>query len=45
VVSAVFGVAAIAGLLSFVRTRTYRPFAIYRIVLGVAIIAIAMFRR
>jgi undecaprenyl-diphosphatase len=45
VVSAVFGIAAIAGLLSFVRTRTYRPFAIYRIVLGVAIIAIAMFRR
>jgi undecaprenyl-diphosphatase len=45
VVSAVFGIAAIAGLLSFVRTRTYRPFAIYRIVLGVAIIAIAIFRR
>ena len=44
VVSAIFGIAAIAGLLSFVRTRTYRPFAIYRIVLGVAIIAIAMFR-
>src|SRR3984893_12902209 len=31
VVSAAFGIAAIAGLLSFVRTRTYRPFAIYRI--------------
>ena len=44
VASAVFGIAAIAGLLSFVRTRTYRPFAIYRIVLGVAVVAIAMFR-
>ena len=45
VASAVFGIAAIAGLLSFVRTRTYRPFAIYRIVLGVAVVAIAMYRR
>jgi undecaprenyl-diphosphatase len=44
VASAVFGIVAIAGLLSFVRTRTYRPFAIYRIVLGIAVVAIAMFR-
>jgi undecaprenyl-diphosphatase len=42
--SAVFGVLAIIGLLSFVRTRTYRPFAIYRIVLGIAVVAIAMSR-
>jgi undecaprenyl-diphosphatase len=44
VASAIFGIVAIAGLLSFVRTRTYRPFAIYRIVLGIAVVAIAMFR-
>lgn len=44
VVSAAFGIAAIAGLVSFVRTRTYRPFAIYRIVVGVAVAALAMFR-
>jgi undecaprenyl-diphosphatase len=43
--SAVFGVLAIIGLLSFVRTRTYRPFAIYRIVLGIVVVAIAMSRR
>ena len=34
--SAVFGVAAIAGLIRFVRTRTYQPFAWYRI--GVALV-------
>ena len=45
VASAVFGIAAITGLLHFVRTRTYRPFAVYRIVLGVGIVAIAMLRR
>lgn len=42
--SAVFGIMAIAGLLSFVRTRTYRPFAIYRILLGVVVVAVAMSR-
>jgi len=35
---------AIVGLLRFVRTHSYRPFAIYRIVLGIAVIAIAMSR-
>jgi len=40
--SAVFGLLAIAGLLSFVRTHTYRPFAIYRIALAVIVIAIAL---
>jgi undecaprenyl-diphosphatase len=44
VASAIFSLIAIVGLLSYVRTRTYRPFAIYRIVLGVAVIAIAMSR-
>ncbi len=44
VASAAFGIAAIAGLLSFVRTRTYQPFAIYRIIVGVAVVAIAMSR-
>ena len=42
--SALFGVLAIAGLLRFVQTRTYRPFAIYRIGLAVLIIAIALMR-
>ncbi len=45
VASAGFGILAIVGLLSYVRTRTYRPFAIYRIVVGVLVIAIAISRR
>src|SRR5713101_2153902 len=44
VASAAFGLLAIAGLLSFVRTRTYRPFAIYRIVLAIMVVAIAVSR-
>lgn len=44
VASAAFGVLAIAGLLSFVRTRTYRPFAIYRIVLAIVVVGIAVSR-
>ena len=44
VASAIFGVLAIAGLLRFVRTRTYQPFALYRILLGIAVVAIAMSR-
>ena len=43
--SAVFGLIAIAGLLRFLMTRTYRPFAIYRIVLAAIIIATALARR
>lgn len=43
--SAVFGLIAIAGLLRFLRTRTYRPFAIYRIVLAAIILATALARR
>jgi undecaprenyl-diphosphatase len=44
IASAIFGVLAIAGLLRFVRTRTYQPFAIYRILLGIAVVAVAMSR-
>jgi undecaprenyl-diphosphatase len=44
VASAIFSLLAIVGLLRFVRTHSYRPFAIYRIVLGVAVVAIAMWR-
>jgi undecaprenyl-diphosphatase len=44
VASAAFGILAIVGLLSYVRTRTYRPFAIYRILLGIVVVAIAISR-
>ncbi|HYL57561.1 MAG TPA: undecaprenyl-diphosphate phosphatase [Candidatus Acidoferrales bacterium] len=40
----VFGLVAIAGLLRFLRTRTYRPFAIYRIVLAAIVAAVALAR-
>jgi undecaprenyl-diphosphatase len=39
--SALFGTAAIAGLVRFVRTRTYRPFAWYRLVVA-AIVLVAV---
>jgi undecaprenyl-diphosphatase len=42
--AAVFGLVAIAGLLRFLRTRTYRPFAIYRIVLAAIIAVVALAR-
>ena len=45
IASAVFSILAIAGLLRFVRTRTYQPFAIYRILVGIAVVAIVMSRR
>ena len=38
--SAIFGVIAIAALVKFVRTRTYQPFAWYRIALAIFVIAI-----
>jgi len=44
VASAVFGLIAIVGLLSFLRTHTYRSFAIYRIAIAVIVIAIAFAR-
>jgi undecaprenyl-diphosphatase len=42
--AAVFGLLAIAGLIRFVRTRTYRPFAVYRILVGASVLAIALGR-
>ena len=42
--SAVFGLIAIVWLLRYVRTHTYRPFAIYRIVLAVIVVAVALAR-
>ena len=40
----VFGLLAIVGLLRFLRTHTYKPFAVYRIVLAVIVIAVAVAR-
>jgi undecaprenyl-diphosphatase len=43
IASAISGYAAIAGLLAFVRTRSYDIFVVYRLVIGAAIlIAIAV---
>jgi undecaprenyl-diphosphatase len=42
--SAVFGLIAIVWLLNYVRTNTYRPFAIYRIVLAAIVVAVALAR-
>jgi undecaprenyl-diphosphatase len=42
--SAVFGLIAIAGLLQFVKTHSYRSFAIYRIVLAILVVAVAFMR-
>lgn len=42
--SAIFGVIAIAALVRFVRTRTYQPFAWYRIAIAVLVIAVAFAR-
>ncbi len=42
--SAVFGLIAIVWLLSYVRTHTYRPFAIYRILLALVVVAVALAR-
>lgn len=41
IAAAVCGIAAIAGLIRFVRTRTYQPFAWYRVALGIAVLVIA----
>jgi len=40
VASAVTGIAAVALVLRVVRTRTFRPFVVYRLVAGVAVLAI-----
>ncbi|HUO05988.1 MAG TPA: undecaprenyl-diphosphatase UppP [Candidatus Binataceae bacterium] len=42
--SAIFGVLAIAALLKFLRTRTYQPFAIYRVALAVIVAAVWLVR-
>ncbi|HKV56301.1 MAG TPA: undecaprenyl-diphosphatase UppP [Candidatus Binataceae bacterium] len=42
--AAVFGLIAIAGLIQFVRTHTYEPFAWYRIVLAIFVIAVFLYR-
>src|SRR5271163_4552547 len=42
--SAIFGLIAIAGLLQFVKTHSYRSFAIYRIVLAILVVVVAFMR-
>jgi undecaprenyl-diphosphatase len=41
VTSAASGLFAVWGLLRFVRTHSFRPFVIYRVVVGIAVLAIA----
>jgi undecaprenyl-diphosphatase len=43
--SALFGLLAIAALVKFVRTRTYQPFAWYRIALAILVAAVYVSRR
>jgi undecaprenyl-diphosphatase len=42
--SALFSLIAITALIRFVRTRTYQPFAWYRIALAILVIAVAFAR-
>jgi len=42
--SAIFSLLAIAALVKFVRTRTYQPFAWYRIALAIVVVAVAFAR-
>ena len=42
--SALFGLIAIVWLLNYVRTNTYRPFAIYRIMLAAVVVAVYLAR-
>lgn len=44
IAAAVFGLIAIAALVKFVRTRTYQPFAWYRIVAAIVVFAVAWSR-
>jgi undecaprenyl-diphosphatase len=44
VVSGVVGLLAIAGLLRYVRTRSYTPFVVYRVIVGVGLLALALTR-
>jgi undecaprenyl-diphosphatase len=45
VTAAIFGLIAIAGLVRFVRTRTYEPFAWYRVILAAFVIVVYIMRR
>jgi len=42
--AAIFGLIAIAGLIRYVRTRTYEPFAWYRVVAAAFVIAVVILR-
>jgi undecaprenyl-diphosphatase len=44
IAAAIFGLIAIAALIRFVRTRTYEPFAWYRVILAVFVVAIFLMR-
>jgi len=41
----IFGLVAIAGLISYVRTRSYAPFAWYRVIVAAFVIALFLIRR
>ena len=45
VTAAIFGLIAIVGLIRFVRTQTYEPFAWYRVILAAFVIIIYLMRR
>ena len=45
VTAAIFGIIAIVGLIRFVRTRTYEPFAWYRVILAAFVIVVYFLRR
>lgn len=45
ITAAVFGLIAIVGLIRFVRTRTYEPFAWYRVILAAFVITVYLLRR
>jgi undecaprenyl-diphosphatase len=45
VAAAIFGLIAISFLIRYVRTRTYQPFAWYRVVLAVFVIVVYLMRR
>jgi undecaprenyl-diphosphatase len=44
ITSAIFGLIAIAALIRFLRTRTYEPFAWYRVILAAFVIVVFLTR-
>lgn len=44
IASAIFGLLSIALLIRYVRTHTYRPFAVYRLIAAAFVIAVVLFR-